>query len=158
MRLDQLLLQPVHRVLELVHARLELVGVSRARGQPRARDLDDGTSHDPRERDNPDDDKSEVRIHGSILRSPGTGGYCRRGWARRNKARQPTTPPRLAASPQVLALRRLWRLTTAGRRLRRFLPLRPERTQDIAGAGPLAHEIRIVPEPVPHQPVEHTDL
>ena len=35
MRLDQLLLQPVHRVLELVDARLELVGVSRARGQPR---------------------------------------------------------------------------------------------------------------------------
>ena len=75
MRLDQLLLQPVHRVLELVDARLELVGVSRARGQPRARDLDDGARHDPRDRDNPDDDKSEVRIHGSILRSPGTRGY-----------------------------------------------------------------------------------
>src|ERR1043166_4298853 len=68
LRLDQLLLQPVHRALELLDARLQLVGLPRPRGQTRVRDLDDGAAHDRRERNDRDDDKSEIRIHGSILR------------------------------------------------------------------------------------------
>src|SRR6185503_12941753 len=62
MRLDYPLLQPLHRALELLDARLELVGLSRSRGQTRTRDLDDGTGHDPRERDYRYDDKSEIRL------------------------------------------------------------------------------------------------
>src|ERR1044072_7464003 len=69
LRLDQLLLQPVHRALELLDARLQLIGLPRPRGPTRVRDLDDRAAHDRGERNERDDDESEIRIHGSILRN-----------------------------------------------------------------------------------------
>src|SRR5437667_8571084 len=65
-------------------------------------------------------------------------------------------PPRLVSSPQALASpsRRLRRLTTTGL----WLVLGFERSEDVAGTAPRAHQLGIIAEPIPHQPVEHTHL
>src|SRR5216683_92010 len=36
--------------------------------------------------------------------------------------------------------------------------LRPERTDHVARAHPRTHQLLVVPEPIPHQPVEHPHL
>jgi len=82
MRLDQFLLQPLHRALQLLDARLELIGWSRR--QPHVLHLDHRAGNDPRDRDEREGDNEEVGIHGPILRAAGTGGYYSAG---RKKAR-----------------------------------------------------------------------
>src|SRR6266571_2455440 len=86
---------------------------------------------------------------------------------KRNKARQPTTPPRLVfetslsfplshreRGPGGEASCRLRRLTTTGL----WLVLGFERTEDVAGAAPRAHQLGIIAEPIPHHPVERANL
>src|SRR6185436_5814515 len=61
-------------------------------------------------------------------------------------------PPRLALRPPTS---RRFRCLTA-------TALRPvlgfERTEDVAGAAPRAHQLGIIAEPVPHHPVERANL
>src|SRR6266487_6069642 len=65
-------------------------------------------------------------------------------------------PPRLASSPQALVLpsRRLRRLATAGL----WLVLGFERAEDVAGTAPRTHQLGVIPEPIPHHPVERAYL
>ncbi|SRR6266849_7522157 len=74
-------------------------------------------------------------------------GATRRGNQPRHRASPPPPPPQAPS-------RRLRRLTTARPRF----TFRFEGTKDIAGTRPRPHQLRVIPKPIPHQPVEHTHL
>src|SRR5881392_1974859 len=59
-----------------------------------------------------------------------------------------------APTPRVKASRRLRRVTTADL----GLVLGLERTEDVAGTRPRAHQLRLVPKAEPHETIEHPNL